>query len=300
MSYPHPESTSRYSHPCANFTSRGRVLSTNVKTVAYYEQFDEWGRLDTPAGRLEFKRTLKYVLGALEADSKVLDLGGGPGRYAIALAERGHTLSLVDLSPKLIDEAKRRVAGAGMVDRVPDIAVGQAEDLSSFPKATFDAVLAFGPFYHLIEQSGRLEAASEIMRVLRPGGLAFIAFIPRASGIAGLISRAAHSPEQVTPETMERVFADGVFINPTESGFQNGYYPPTEELESLFAASGFDPVDVFSVRGLYFGYEQEAQSIRENSPGTADAFEEGFEPLFRDREVIAHCGHALLVVRKPE
>jgi S-adenosylmethionine-dependent methyltransferase len=276
------------------------ILNTHSRVVGYYEQFDEWGRLDTPAGRLEFERTLAYVLGSLSPASSVLDLGGGPGRYAIGLAAQGHTVSLVDLSPKLVEEARARVDEAGLQERVPHVSVGCAENLSSFSTGHFDAVLALGPFYHLTEPSDRVNAATEMLRVLRPGGVAYVAFIPRACGIAGLVLRAAQDPAQVPSEAIERVFADGVFINPTRRGFQSGYYPQVAEIESLFRDAGFAPLDLFSIRGLYFGEEAAAESLRARAPLVAEAFDRGLTKLARERDVIALSGHALLVLRKPE
>jgi 2-polyprenyl-6-methoxyphenol hydroxylase-like FAD-dependent oxidoreductase len=43
---------------------------------------------------------------------RVLDAGGGPGRYTIQLAERGYRLTLLDLSPELLDLARQRFAAA--------------------------------------------------------------------------------------------------------------------------------------------------------------------------------------------
>jgi SAM-dependent methyltransferase len=236
------------------------------RVAAYYDRFDEWSRLESPEGRLEYERTLAYISEALGPKSVVLDLGGGPGRYAVALAAQGHTVCLLDLSAKQVEEARSRAAQAGVLDRMPLISVGCATDLSALESASFGAVLALGPFYHLIEPSARESAALEIRRVLQPGGLAFVSFIPRASGVAGLIIRAAQDPEQVTPAVLERVIAEGVFVNPTQRGFQNGYYPHVTEIEELFSRMGFDTNDLFSIRGLYFGAEVAAATIQEQSP----------------------------------
>ncbi len=266
---------------------------------SYYEQFDEWGRLDTPAGRLEYERTLSYISKTLRSKSVILDLGGGPGRYAIALAAQGHTVSLIDLSAKLVEEARLRTVEARLEDRIPLISVGNAEDLSALESNSFDSVVALGPFYHLTEPSARKRAAHEIRRVLQPEGIVFVAFIPRASGIAGLIIRAARDSAQVTAAVIERVVADGVFENPTPHGFQDGYYPHVSEMEELFTSVGFTVIDLFSIRSLYFGAEDAAARIQENSPATAVALERALNSLSRDRGLMALGGHALLVLKGP-
>ena len=274
-------------------------MKSSQRIAEYYAGFNEWGRLESPTGRLEFERTLAYILDTLEERSDVLDLGGGPGRYTLALAREDHTVSLVDLSAELVDQARNHVAKADLASRIPLVAQGRAEDLSEHESNSFDAVLALGPFYHLIEKSRRVRAAEEVMRVLRPGGVAFVAFIPRASGIAGLILRAAADPAQVTPAALEKVVAEGVFLNATSRGFQDGYYPEVDEIETLFEDVGLTQVDLFSIRSLYLGAEKEAAEVRERAPDTAAIFEQALEKLSRDRSLIALGGHALLVLRKP-
>ena len=267
--------------------------------TAYYDAFDEWSRLESPAGKLEWDRTLRYISAKLPQRAAVLDVGGGPGRYAIALAEAGHRVSLVDPSAAQIQSARARAAAAGIRDQIPLISTGDIRDLSRFGEESFDAVLALGPFYHLIDAEERLAAARELFRVLRPAGQAFISIIPRLSGLAGLVQRGAIDPEQVPPDVLEQVATTGVFINPTDRGFQNGYYPEISEAEELFAGAGFEKLDVFSIRGLAFGSESEFQRISQLSPTSAAAFGDVLETTCRLEAVVALAGHAMLTVRRP-
>ena len=58
---------------------------------------DERARLEQHAGQLEFYRTKEIIARHLPKKAAViLDLGGGPGRYATWLATLGHHLHLVD------------------------------------------------------------------------------------------------------------------------------------------------------------------------------------------------------------
>ena len=60
--------------------------ATNLDRVrTYYASFDEWGRLDSPEGVRELARASEILTEKLPPNSRILDLGGGPGRYAIAL-----------------------------------------------------------------------------------------------------------------------------------------------------------------------------------------------------------------------
>jgi len=105
------------------------------------------------------------------AGAPVADLGCGPGHVtgwlAAHLAAQGATAVGVDLSPGMIEVARREQPGA-------EFRVG---DLLSLPAADgeFGAVIAFYSIIHLrpAELPGAL---AEMYRVLRPGGLALLAF----------------------------------------------------------------------------------------------------------------------------
>lgn len=84
----------------------------------YYRQYDEWARLGSPAGQLELHRCLEILDEHLEADSRVLDLGGGPGRYTVELARRGHRVTLVDLMDEHVERAERELADRGLLERL--------------------------------------------------------------------------------------------------------------------------------------------------------------------------------------
>jgi len=143
-------------------------------TITYYEKFDEWARLETDAGRLELERSLEIIDFHIPKPSDLLDLGGGPGRYTLAMAERGHYCQLVDISPRLVDDANSRISRSAYETKLPRAIVGTATDLSAFADASFDGVLALGPFYHLKTAEERAKAACECFRVLRPGGLVLV------------------------------------------------------------------------------------------------------------------------------
>jgi S-adenosylmethionine-dependent methyltransferase len=274
-----------------------RVVNTNLDRIrAYYSRFGEWERLDTPAGALEFRRACALVRGNLPVKAQVLDLGGGPGRYAVELARLGHRVVLADLSPELLDEARRRFTEAGVSDDIASIDEVSATSLEIYGDGSFDAVVAFGPFYHLLAGQERRLAARELFRVLRPSGVGFIAFVPRQSGLRGLIERAAQSPEQVPMGALTSTAAGGVFRNGADSGFQEGYYPTVQELCELFETTGFSIREVVSLRGLADMREVALATLSDEVRSEA---EQVLDQFARDPAVVAMGGHAVMVVRKP-
>jgi len=96
-----------------------------------------------------------------------LDLGTGTGTVARGLASRGLTLTALDPSPALMEEARALDAQAGVSI---DYHVGKAERLP-FADASFDLVTA-GQCWHWFD---RPTVAHEVARILKPGGALVIA-----------------------------------------------------------------------------------------------------------------------------
>lgn len=262
---------------------------------AYYSRFREWERLDSPSGALEFQRALSLLDAHVTPNSRVLDLGGGPGRYAVELARRGHRVVIADVSPTLLETARGKVAESAIADRIDSIDEVNATDLGQYASDRFDSVLAFGPFYHLLAAEEREAAAREIGRVLAPGGLAFVAFIPLLSGIAGLIERAATQPEQVPADGMTTTLSGGVFRSGTSTGFQEGYYARPSEILNLFESNGFEGLETVSLRSLANGIEEALAALTGSVAAEAQRI---VAEVAHDPAIVATSGHAVLVARK--
>ncbi len=274
---------------------------TDVEKVQrYYEATDEWNRLETPAGRLEFERTKIVLQRHLRPHSEILDLGGGPGRYTVLLAGLDHRVRLADLSEPQLQIARSKIEEAGVADRVLSVDRVSATDLGVYADASFDAVLCMGPFYHLTSVEEHAKAAREVARIVKPGGLVFVAFIPRLAGLAGLLLKAASDVEQVSPEGYLDVLRSGVFRNDTQRGWQEGYLFEPRELEDLLTASGLSCIEVVSLRGIAFGREEALETIKEKSPGLWEQVMAVIEHTGRDLAVIELGGHAMYVGKKED
>lgn len=94
---------------------------------------------------------------------RVLDIGTGPGFYAIILTRRGYEVTAVDYSEGMLREARRN-AGA-LADKIR-FARMDAQKLA-FADGSFDAIVTRNLTWNLPDPAG---AYREWMRVLRPGG----------------------------------------------------------------------------------------------------------------------------------
>ena len=123
---------------------------------AHYELGEERDRLAAGHGVLEFVRTTEIVLRHLPpAPARVADVGGGPGRYALWLAELGYEVEHRDLMPLHVRQVEDDAVARGVRLRT---AVGDARDLD-LGDASVDAVLLLGPLYHLRRRADRSAGA---------------------------------------------------------------------------------------------------------------------------------------------
>ena len=145
----------------------------------------EWERLIGGAqARLEYVITTHALGKHLPADRslRILDAGGGPGRYTIDLAKQGYRMTLLDLSPNLLDLAREKIArmGSEVEARVEAIVEGSITDLSRFENGEFDAVLCLGgPLSHLIDHEDRGRAIAGLGRVANSTAPIFISVMNR-------------------------------------------------------------------------------------------------------------------------
>jgi demethylmenaquinone methyltransferase/2-methoxy-6-polyprenyl-1,4-benzoquinol methylase len=93
----------------------------------------------------------------------VLDIGGGTGRIAQALVAGGARVVVCDFAPRMARQAQGKglTAAVGSVVRLP------------FPDDVAERVLVVDAFHHFVHPSAAQAqplAATELLRVLKPGG----------------------------------------------------------------------------------------------------------------------------------
>ena len=224
----------------------------------YYDQNaqDEWERLGV-RHHAEYENTFRALTEFLPpAPAKLIDIGGGPGRYSIALAERGYPVTLVDLSAGNLALAKQKAAEAKV--ELTAFVHANALDLTAFPEASFDAALLMGPLYHLHKLEERQTALQQALRLLKPGGLIFAAFITR---FAAFRDAAVSGFTYVTddPAYGEKLLATGIHDN--GEGFTDAYFAHPDEVIPLGESAGFTTLRLMGCEGILAGHEEYVNSL---------------------------------------
>jgi SAM-dependent methyltransferase len=206
-------------------------------------------------------------------------------------------VALADLSPKLIETARARIREAAVAVESADVV--NAVNLGIYATESFDAVLAMGPFYHLIQAQEREQSLADIRRVLKPSGLAFLAIIPHLEGLADLIRRAAASPDDGWSEAFAECARSGIFRNPTKKGFQEGFYADPMEFQDWVSCRGFAVEAMISLRSLAFGQEEAMLTLEQHQPEVHETISDCIRKVAESPAVVATCGHAMCVCRRP-
>jgi ubiquinone/menaquinone biosynthesis C-methylase UbiE len=98
-----------------------------------------------------------------------LDIGSGIGRMSESFARDLATVHGIDISPTMVDIAKRRLSGLSNVT----FTVNDGESIP-FAPATFDLVFSYLVFQHVDSVPAIERYLKEIYRTLKPGGVAKI------------------------------------------------------------------------------------------------------------------------------
>jgi ubiquinone/menaquinone biosynthesis C-methylase UbiE len=219
----------------------------------------EWDRL--ARHRTEFAVTLRAFKEYLpKPPSNILEIGGGPGRYAITLTQQGYAVTLFDLSKNNLEFACRKAAEAGV--ELTDYVHGTATDLSCFPKESFDAVLLMGPLYHLLTLEERKKAVAEAAACLKPGGLLFASFIVR---YAPFRYAAKARPDWLTEDSQhcERILSEGLFrpSRKVMENFTHAYYAHPTEIKPLMEQGGLETLELLASEGVVSLIEEQLNEL---------------------------------------
>jgi SAM-dependent methyltransferase len=128
---------------------------------------------------VEFAMTKRMLDRWILAGARVAEIGVGVGHYSEHLAARGSRIHLIDITQRLLDATAARLRNAGLEREVAGVSRLSATDLAGIDSSSFDAVMLFGPLYHLCALSERRRAVEEAARILKHGGFVYAAGINR-------------------------------------------------------------------------------------------------------------------------
>lgn len=255
----------------------------------YYEAGQEAGRLEDPVTRWEKVRTLDLLHRFLPpAPAVVLDVGGAAGAYAFPLAEMGYIVDLIDPVPLHLEQARQRVA---MRERVPrKFLVGDARAIPCGDESA-DAVLFFGPLYHLTSADDRLQAIREAHRVLRREGVLMAVAISRFASAFDGVARGLICDSRFV-QIMEQDLKTGQHRNNTGNFgyFTTAFFHHPEEFRKELIEGGFPTPNICAIEGPFW-------SVHESSP--VEQFLAAVRAVENESSLIGASAHIMGIAAKP-
>ena len=223
----------------------------------------EWKRLVRDVySRLEFDTTKYFMRKYLPRKGLVLDAGGGPGRYTIELGKMGYDVVLVDLSPEMLEIAKKQIKRSGVRKRVSQIIQGSIDDLSVFENEVFDATICLGgPLSHIVDEARREKAINELIRVAKKDSPVFVSVIGR---IAVLVNELIRLPEEIELEIFPRIRDTGDYYG--GYGFAPCHFYQPEELKKSLEKRRLEVLEMVGLEGLASGHRKEANRLAKKYP----------------------------------
>jgi malonyl-CoA O-methyltransferase len=175
-------------------------------TAAIRAGYDRWAAVydheANPLVALE-EPLVREALGEVSGLA-VLDLGCGTGRHSLWLAARGASVTAVDFSAGMLEEARKKPGGGSVRFLVHDL-----HEPLPLAAASFDRVVSGLVLEHLRALDGLF---AEARRLLRPGGRAVVSAMHPAMFLKGVQARFTdpRTGEKVQPGSFPHSIGDFV------------------------------------------------------------------------------------------
>jgi len=271
--------------------------------AAFYDEYGEreWERLDRDFHhRLEFEVTTEYLDAHLPDAGHVVDVGGGGGRYAVWLAERGHDVTLVDVSEQQVDIARGKAREHDVADRVA-VTTGDVRSLPVRDGASDATLCLGGALSHVLDGTDRELAVRELRRVSRADAPVFVSVMGLLASVTRLLRHAGKLPaEEDETELLPDLVRSGDYDTELverygrELTVQPMHLFRADEFESLLAAGGLDVETLAALEGP-FSQRRDAQDALTDAHRAT--IRETLAALREDRAVVDHSAHMLAVCR---
>lgn len=146
-------------------------------------QYDSWYGQSTALFRDGQPLDLVTQIPAIVARGAVLDVGGGDGRNALYLGERGFTVTVMDISKVGLQKA----VAAAQCKHI--MIITTLADLSSYQYKQIFSVCLFSFVLHHIDATSAMRALQQAKEHTARGGVHMVATFTQAGGLAARAKR---------------------------------------------------------------------------------------------------------------
>ena len=257
----------------------------------YQDRYNENDRMQRQP--LEFLRCKDIISRYLtDAPMEIADIGGATGVFYFWLAQQGHSVHLLDYTPRHIEQARENGTALGL--QLASYTVGDARAVP-YADSQHDLALLMGPLYHLQSATDRAQCLTEAQRTLKPGGTV----------ICEGISRYANLFESLH----EKLIDDDRFIALLDENLATGNHSPGDTpyfttafmhaphaLAAELTRAGFVDVKLIAIEGFAFAFDTFDIFADERR---RDLVLKYIKQTESNPDLIGATGHFIAVGRKP-
>lgn len=232
--------------------------------------------------------TWDYIKPHLPTDlrSQVIDLGCGTGKWSAKLLKSGYTVTCVDISVRMLDQARLKIDNQSDLKRSTFLHADIA-DLSSLPADHFALALAMGDPIGCTDSPSK--TMQQIRRILKPDGLLIATLDNRYAALDYYLERGQF-------EEMSRFLKNGrthwLTKNPNEQ-FSIHTFSPQNVLQ-LVESCGFQMVELIGKTVLPMRHYRELLETPEDRRRWAKIEKK----LARQSDALSRASHLQLTARK--
>ncbi|KKO05022.1 hypothetical protein LCGC14_0078410 [marine sediment metagenome] len=223
-----------------------QLISRNIEV--FYNKASEETRLEKGMGIIEFERIKSLIEKYIPSrTSKIIDIGGGTGKYSEWLARKGHQVHLVEPVIKHLQIAEER---ANKLKNKFHVKLGESKKLD-FPNKFADLIILHGPLYHLQKKEDRDISIKEAKRVLKNNGIILgFAINYTASTLVGLLNGLIHKKSFF--EMCKSELTTGIHNPPDDFPWllAEAYYHKPEQLKDEFINQELTYLNTYAVEGM--------------------------------------------------
>lgn len=225
---------------------RKQLISHNIEV--FYNRASEDTRLEKGMGIFEFERIKSLIAKhTTTTPSKIIDVGGGTGKYSEWLAKKGHQVHLIEPVLKHIKIAKDR---SQKLKNKFSVHIGESRKLN-FPDNFADLIILHGPLYHLQDQTDRKLTICEAKRVIKNNGIILgFAINYTASTLVGLLNGLIH--KETFFDMCKEELTTGIHNPPDNFPWllAEAYYHRPEQLKDEFINQGLTYLNIYAIEGM--------------------------------------------------
>ena len=261
------------------------VMNFYDETVHY-----EWERLERH--KIEFELTKRFLNRYIKTKDKVLDLGGGPGKYSLYLAELGCDVTLADLSQNNVNFALNKAKELGLPLKGLQ---ADSRNLSVLDDNQYDFILCMGPMYHLKTERDRIKTIKECLKKLKPNGMIFVSFVSSYSFVWDYLIR---NPEFILDNERRAQLNNIVEENDfTGQGFSDNYFISPKNVLPFF--NHFNLKKLHLINSESFLYLREPELLK-HQPEVINAWLDLAEQVCEREDLPSFAEHIMYIGKKTD